>query len=202
MQTFPLRPFLPFLPASFPPRVTLGRHPLPLSRPSIYLPASHPAILPSGHRAIHLAFFPSLSLLAAPAFFPGLVPGSVLLGLPSRGRAPTPVFPTSPALLHDRPSRGPSRDSSRRLFPETLSEELCWSIVPKPPCLPQSFSPPATRLLSSDIGNPCTRFFPMDVFIEVFRDVLTRLFRNACSGSCAGTPVLPALHPVALWHCA
>ena len=97
MQTFPLRPFLPFLPASFPPRVTLGRHPLPLSRPSIYFPASHPAILPSGHRAIHLAFFPSLSLLAAPAFFPGLVPGSVLLGLPSRGRAPTPVSSTAPA---------------------------------------------------------------------------------------------------------
>ena len=154
-RPFPCGPFC--LSCLLPSILSSLRHPALV--PSVYpptRPSSHQAIGPS----IHLAFFPSLSLLAAPAFFPGLVPGSVLLGPPFRGRTSTPVFPTSPALLHDRPSRGPSRDSSRRLFPETLSEELCWSIVPKPPCLPQSFSPPATRLLSSDIGNPCKKAFP------------------------------------------
>lgn len=150
---FPLRPFLLFLPAAihpsfFPPRVTPGRHPLPLSRLSI-----RPPVLSSGHPAVHPSSCPSsllsssLSLQRPP--FPwsrsrqcptrALIPGPS-----SRGRAPTPISSTAPALLSDRPSLG--------ILPESLSRESFQSIVPgncsRTACLPQSFSPPATRLPS------------------------------------------------------
>ena len=148
----PLRPFLLFLPAAIHPSflhasllaVTPCHCPV---CPSV-LPSSHPAIRLSIHPAVHPAFFrPPFPCSAR--LSPGLVRGSVppgpsIPGPSSRGRAPTPISSTAPALLSDRPSLG--------ILPESLSRESFRSIVPgncsRTACLPQSFSPPATRLPS------------------------------------------------------
>lgn len=152
VQTFPLRPFLLFLPAAIHPSFLLASllavtpcH-CPVC-PSV-LPSSHPAIRLSIHPAVHPAFFrPPFPCSAH--LSPGLVRGSVppgpsIPGPSSRGRAPTPISSTAPALLSDRPSLG--------ILPESLSRESFQSIVPgncsRTACLPQSFSPPATRLPS------------------------------------------------------
>ena len=132
-------------PSFFPPRVTPGRHPLPLSRLSI-----RPPVLSSGHPAVHPAVHPAFFRPPFPCsarLSPGLVRGSVppvppgpsIPGPSSRGRAPTPISSTAPALLSDRPSLG--------ILPESLSRESFRSIVPgncsRTACLPQSFSPPS-----------------------------------------------------------
>ena len=126
-------------PSFFPPRVTPDRHPLPLSRLSI-----RPPVLSSGHPAVHPAFFrPPFPCSAR--LSPGLVRGSVppgpsIPGPSSRGRAPTPISSTAPALLSDRPSLG--------ILPESLSRALFQGIVPEPPACrsPSARLPPAFLL--------------------------------------------------------
>ena len=156
-------------------------------------PAIVPSVHPSSHQAIHPAFFPSFLSSQRPSFPQISFPAVPHPGPPSRGRASPQSFRL---LLRSCTTVLPGA-SFQRVFPESLSGALFQTRLP-PAVLQPACHPPA---LSSDIGNPCTRFFPMDVFIKVFKDILTRLFRNACSGSCVGTPVPPALHPVALWHC-
>ena len=127
---------------SFPPCVTL-----PLSRPSI-LPPGHPSIRPSS------SLLSVLSLLAAPAFSHGSFAAVCHPGPPSRGRASTPVSSAAPArqFFPGALLWRPSRDSFRRVFPEHCS---------RPACLPQSFSPPVTRLpCRLTLAIPARGFFP------------------------------------------
>lgn len=162
-------------------------------------PAIVPSVHPSSHQAIHPAFFPSSLSSQRPPFLQVSFPAVSHPGPSPRGLHPGAVRPPQSLrlLLRDSSFLESFSGSFQRLFPESLSGALFQTCLP-PAVLQPACHPPA---LSSDIGNPCTRFFPMDVFIEVFKDILTGLFRNACSGSCAGTPVPPVLHPVALWHC-
>lgn len=146
MQTFPLRPFLLFLPAAIHPSFLLASL---LAVTPCHCPVC-PSVLPSSHPAIRLSIQPSfvLPFLAAPAF--PLVSFAAVShpGPLSRGLHPGAVRPPQslrlPALLSDRPSLG--------ILPESLSRESFQSIVPgncsRTACLPQSFSPPATRLPS------------------------------------------------------
>ena len=144
----------PFCFSCLPPSILLSssRHSWPSPPaivPSVH-PSSRPLIRPSGCPSIQLSIQPSfvLPFLAAPAFplvsfaavsHPGPYPGAFI-----PGPCATPISSTAPALLSDRPSLG--------ILPESLSRESFQSIVPgncsRTACLPQSFSPPATRLPS------------------------------------------------------
>lgn len=184
-RPFPCGPFC--LSCLLPSILSSLRHPA-------LVPSVYPPTRPSVHKAIIFPSFRPFSPCSA-RLFPWLVRGSVPPRPSIQGPCIHPsLFGCSCATVL---SWSPSLASFPRLFPESLSGALFQTRLP-PAVLQPACHPPA---LSSDIGNPCTRFFPMDVFIEVFKDILTGLFRNACSGSCAGTPVPPVLHPVALWHC-
>lgn len=172
--------------------------------PSVHLSpglsSGHPPIRPSGH--------PSglLSVLISPRS-PRLFPGSRSQQCPTRGLHSGAVHPPSLSDFSCAPARQAfpgglpeilPGDSSPRLFPKNCAGALFQNRLA---CRsPSARLPPASCRLT--LAIPAKRRFPMDVFTDVFMELLMGCFRNACSGSCASVSVPPALHPVALWHCA
>ena len=116
-------------------------------------PAIVPSVHPSSHQAIHPAFFPSFLSSQRPSFPQISFPAVPHPGPPSRGRASPQSFRL---LLRScttvLPGASFQRESFRRVFPEHCS---------RPACLPQSFSPPVTRLpCRLTLAIPARGFFP------------------------------------------